>query len=200
MFDFKAAILKWGPKALPYLAVLAIGLGLGWKLKPDVVQVKETTVTVEKKVVDETLVQQEVDQRVKEIEATKATHVVTVVVTKKDGTKVEKTTTDVKTDTKSTDTQVKTVEKVVTVEKIVTVDKVVEKTITPVLKDWRVGILIGFAPRFDNFASSPIMVGLEVDRRIFGPVSIDLWLMGGSPVTGFQLTNVAGGLGVRIEF
>lgn len=196
-------------KGWPYLAILVVGVLIGWYVKPSVVRVEEKTVTVEKmiekKVIDEVLVQAEVERRVKAIESTLEKRIVRVVVTKPDGTKVEKETTDVKTATKETETEDKV--KTVTVEKIVTVDRfvdrevIVEKKIEPVLPDWKVGILIGTAPRFDSPVDTPLLLGVEVDRRIAGPFSVSLWGMAGSPVVGgFKITNAALGLGAKMEF
>lgn len=193
----------------PLVAVAVVcllgGIGIGWGAKPAVVQVHEVTkeVTVEKKVVDEVAVQAEVDRRVKEITAQMDTHQVVVVVTKPDGTKTQTTTTDThsKQDTKDTTDQTKT--QVVTVIKEVQVDHTVtvEKTITPVLAQWHLGILVGVAPRFDAPATTPIMVGIEAERRIVGPVFAGAWVMAGSPVVGgFNVTNAAVGLKVGFEF
>lgn len=178
-------------KALPFILVLVVGIAIGWGVKPGVVKVEEKEKIVEKKVVDEKLVQAEVDRRVKEIESHMETKVVTVWVEKPDGSKTKTETKETKTDTKEKETEVKTVEKIVTVEKVVTVDKIVEKKIEPVLPQWMVGIGVGVAPRFDNPASTPIMLAVDARRRILGPFFLGLQVQAGSPVTGFNVTNAA---------
>lgn len=194
---------QWPLLAVAVVCLLA-GIGIGWGCKPAVVETKEVTkdVIVEKKVVDEEAVQTEVEKRVKEITAQMDSHQVVVVVTKPDGSKTETTTTDThsKNDTKDTTDQTKT--QIVTVVKEVQVDHTVtvEKTVTPVLAQWHVSILAGVAPRFDAPSTTPIMIGVEAERRIVGPVFVGAWVMAGSPVTGFNVTNAAVGLKVGIEF
>jgi hypothetical protein len=193
----------------PLIAVAVVcllgGIGIGWGVKPAVVETHEVTntVTVEKKVVDQQAVEAEVERRVKEITATLDTHTEKTVVTTKDGTKTEKTVTDTHAKDETKDTTDKTQTKVVTVVKEVQVDHTVtvEKTVKPVLAQWHVGVLVGVAPRFDAPTTTPIMVGLEAERRIVGPVFAGAWVMAGSPVVGgFNVTNAAVGLKVGFEF
>lgn len=100
---------------------------------------------------------------------------------------------------KETKAEVKVVE--VVKEVVVDREKVVEKRIEPVLPNWHAGALVGAAPRFDQPLATPVMVGLEVERRVAGPVWLGGWAIGGSPVVGgFALTNVAVGLKVGMEF
>ncbi len=199
--DIKALALSGVKKVGPFVAILLLGVGLGWSLKPTQVRTETHETVVEKKVVDEQLVQQEVEKRVKEITANMEVKVVTVVVTKPDGTKVEKTTSDTTSKTTTTETKVVTVEKIVTVEKVVTRDVVVDKLVEPVLPRWHAGLLVGTAPRFDAPAQTPLLVGLEVEHRFIGPTFLGVWAMAGSPVSGaFKVTNAAVGVKLGLEF
>lgn len=182
-------------KALPYVVVLVIGIAIGWQVKPGVVEIKEKVVevAVEKKVIDEDLVATEVAKRVKEIESKMDVKVVTRWIEKPDGTKEVTKTEETKTETK--ETEVKVVEKIVTVEKEVIVEKKVEveKIVEqkPVLPQWMAGIGVGVAPRFDNPGSTPIMLQVDVRRRILGPFFMGVQVQAGTPVTGFNVTNSA---------
>lgn len=189
-----------GPKILLFVLVLVAGIGIGWYVKPDVVKVEEKTKIVETKVLDEVLMEQEIAKRVKEIESHMEVKVVTKWVVKPDGTKETTETKETKTDTKEKETEDKSKETVKIVKEIEYKDKIVEKTVTPVLAQWHVGALVGVAPRFDSPATTPIMVGVEAERRIVGPVFLGVWAMAGSPVTTFNVTNAAIGLKVGFEF
>jgi len=93
--------------------------------------------------------------------------------------------------------------KVVEVEKQVVVEreKLVETKTTPVLPNWHISVLGGVAPRFDQPPLTPVMVGVEVERRAIGPFFAGGWIMGGSPVVGpFTLTNAAFGIKLGAEF
>lgn len=136
-------------------------------------EVKIMTLHDEKivKVVDEKLVEQEVSRRVAEIEKTLNTHKVVVVVTKKDGTKVEKTTVDTQSKETSKTEEVKTVEKVVTktvdvYHVIHDVQKVEIKTPQPA---WLVGVEAGTT--IESLKGlPPLYVGLTASHRFIGPV------------------------------
>lgn len=186
--------------AVAALALFAGGVGLGWAVKPDVVRVEEhlKTVEVEKQVV---VVQEKVRVEVVKV---KDTSVVERYrrekTTSPDGTIREVEEKNI--DTVSKEVVNKTEVKVVEVEKQVVVEKQVDKLVKvePVLPQWRASLLAGAAPRFDNLATTPIMVGVEGERRIAGPVWLGVWVMGGSAVQQFQLTNVGGGLKLAVEF
>lgn len=163
-------------------ALACIMVGFYLVPKPDVT-VKEKIVTQvqvkEVKVVDTQLVEQEVTRRVAEFEKTLNTHTVTVVVTRKDGSKVEKTTQDTSSDTKSKvdDSQLK--QQVVTVHDVQTVEveKVVTKEVQVEVKspqpNWAIGVSanLSLVPKQGTWVPQPgvIYVGPEVSRRIIGP-------------------------------
>jgi hypothetical protein len=209
-------VKSWSLKLLPYLGVLVVGAGLGWKLKPDVVKVEEKVVekTVEKKDerIDEVLAKvSELSLQLDEAKTAQKNekyHKERTETRNPDGTVVIKETTDKNVNSVVTETKKETEVKVVEVEKQVVVTKevvtekqvFVDKIVTPVLPNWHVGLLAGAAPRFDSPASTPVMVGLEAERRLAGPFWIGAWTMAGSPVTAFSVTNASAGIKVGLEF
>lgn len=186
-------------KALPYLVVLAIGVAIGWEMKPDQYKVEEKIVEkdkiVEKMVVDEVRTQQEIAKRTAELEANYRKRVAKLTITKPDGTKIEKETTVVEENTKVKEEETKKTDTVDTkkevVEKIVYRDVETVKVVTPVEPQWMVGLGVGFAPRFDNLGNSPLMLQVQARRHILGPFWLGLQVQAGSPVTVFNVTNAA---------
>ena len=196
---------------------LAVGGGLGWSMKPNVVSVQEKVVEKEVAVKDERIDQLLTQisqmnkdyQEMKNSELNVKTHTVVVENTNVDGSKTKTTTSDKSLDQKTTETKHEVEVKVVTVEKQVvvtqteTVVKEVEKEkiVTAAKPDWKLGLMVGAAPQVPNVVDTAILVGVEADRRIVGPVFLGAWVMGGSPVVGgFRVTNVAVGLKVGVEF
>ena len=199
-----AKLLEILKKGWPYLAILVVGVGIGWYVKPDQVRVEEKTKIVE--VVKEVVVTQEKVRvevvHVKDTTVVERWHREKTEEKKPDGTVITKEVEDRNIDTlvkeKENSETVKVVE--VVKEVVVNLDVVVEKVIEPVLHQWAVGLLVGVAPRFDNPASTPIMLGVSAERRILGPFLLGLQLQAGSPVTGFQVTNAALFVSGKMEF
>ncbi len=198
-------VKKYGPKAIPYAVVLLVGVGAGWAAKPDVVKIEEKikVVEVEKQVV----VQHETVRvevvRVKDTSVIERWHREKTETKSPDGTVVLKEVEDKNIDTIVHDKENNTEVKVVEVIKEVVVEKVVvqEKVITPMLAQWHLGVLVGTAPRFDSPTDTPLLLGIEAERRIVGPVFAGAWVMAGSPVVGaFRVTNAAVGLKMGFEF
>ena len=199
--DYKALAVK----TLPYLAVLVIGAGIGWALKPYQVRVEEKTkvVEVEKQVVvtHETVRVEVV--RVKDTQVVDRWHREKTEETRPDGTVVTKEVEDRNIDTVVHDKENTNEVKVVEVVKEVVVEKevLVYKLSEPVLAQWHLGVLVGTAPRFDSIGETPILLGVEADHRFVGPVFLGAWVMAGSPVTGgFKVANAALGLKLGLEF
>lgn len=200
----KAKLLELLKKGWPFLAVLAIGVGIGWALKPDQVRVEEKIKVVE--VVKEVVVTQEKVRvevvHVKDTTVVERWHREKTEEKKPDGTVVTKEVEDRNIDSvvkeRENSTEVKVVE--VVKEVVVNRDVVVEKVIEPVLPQWMVGLGVGAAPRFDNLASTPIMLSVSAKRRILGPFFLGLQLQAGSPVTGFQVTNTTALVTGDLEF
>lgn len=179
---------------------IVAGVGTGWYAKPDVVKIEEKTKIeyVEKQVV---VVQEKVQiVHVKDTTVVERWHREKTETKTPDGTVVTKEIEDknIDTHTKENTETVKVVE--VTKEVVVEKEVVKEVKIDPVLAQWHVGALVGVAPRFDNPATTPIMLGVEAERRILGPIWLGGWVMAGSPVTAFGITNAAVGLKVAGEF
>lgn len=213
-------VKEWGLKALPFVAVLVVGGLAGWYFAPRQVETKTVEVIKTVEVVktdtrlDELMTRFEQlnrdYQEMKNSQTHEKYHKVVVETTNVDGSKTKTTTIDRNVDTVVAETKREVEVKVVEVEKqvIVTQTETIEKRVEveklvevkPVLPNWHVGVLAGVAPRFDSPVESPIMVGLEVERRLIGPVFMGGWVMGGSPVTGFKVTNAAVGLKVGVEF
>lgn len=171
------------------VVALAGGVGVGWELKPDQVRIEEKIVEHDRKVIDEALTETEVARRVKEIQSHMEVKVVTNWVVKPDGSKTITETKETKTDTKEKETEDKNKVKTDVKEVIVYRDVETVKKVEPVKTQWMVGIAVGVAPRFDNPASTPIIIGVSAKRRILGPFFLGLQAQAGSPVTGFNITN-----------
>ncbi len=187
---------------LALAAVVLFGGGAltGWSLKPDQVKVEEKVkvVEVEKQVV---VVQERVrveTVKVKDTSVTERYH--REKTTSPDGTIREIEDRNIDAVAKETVREEKI--KLVEVEKQVLVDRVVDKVvrIDPVLAQWKAGVLAGVAPRFDTPSNTAIMAGLEVERRLAGPVWVGVWVVGGSQIQQFSLTNVSAGIKLGVEF
>lgn len=193
----------YGPKLVPPLVCLVVGLAGGWFLKPDVVRVEEK-IKVQEVVKEVVVVQEKVRVevvKVKDTQVVERWHREKTSEAKPDGTVVTREVEDRNIDSivkeKENSTQVKIVE----VVKEVVVEKRVDVLVKtePVLKDWRAGVLVGVAPKFETLFDSP-MVGLEVERRIAGPLFVGLWGMAGSPTSKLEVQNAAVGLKLGLEF
>lgn len=170
MLPLSPEVKEKAKKVLPFVIVAVVfllgGAGLGWGLKPDVVQIeeKEKIVTVEK-VVDR-VVEKLVEVKVKDTQYVERWH--TVKTTTKDGAVTEttdKTKEAVVKDTVNTAKDTETV-KTVEVEKVVTR----EIKITPVLAQWRVGVSGGAQFLTAQFPAPVVVLGVEAERRIAGPI------------------------------
>lgn len=189
--------------ALGFLAATALWAGIG--IGPEKLKVEEKVkvVEVEKQVVVVKEVLKVEVVRVKDTQIVDRWRREKTETQMPDGTltkrEVEERNIDTVVKEKETKAEVKVVE--VVKEVVVEREKVVERRIEPVLPNWHAGALVGVAPRFDQPLATPVMVGLEVERRVAGPVWLGGWAIGGSPVVGgFALTNVAVGLKVGMEF
>jgi hypothetical protein len=168
------------PKILSYLAVLVVGIAIGWGMKPDQVRVEEKirVEQVEKQVV---VVKEQVRVeivKVRDSQVLDKTHTETTETKSPDGTVVTKTIEDKNVDSvvhdRENTTEVKVVE--VTKEVVVVKTETVEKISKPVLPDWRVGVLVGIQPVILPTPGIPGYVyGAEIERRIVGPFSLGLF-------------------------
>lgn len=189
--------------ALGFLAATALWTSIGIGPEKFKVEEKVKVVEVEKQVVVAKEVVRVEVVRVKDTQIVDRWRREKTETQTPDGTLTKREVEERNIDTVVKEKETKAEVKVVEVVKEVVVDreKVVEKRIEPVLPNWHAGALIGAAPRFDQPLATPVMVGLEVERRVAGPVWLGGWAIGGSPVVGgFALTNVAVGLKVGMEF
>jgi hypothetical protein len=192
-------ILPYLPKLLPYLAVLVVGGGIGWTLKPSQVRVEEKLKVVE--VIKEVVVTKESVRvevvKVKDTQIVERWHREKTETKSPDGTIVKKEVEDRNINTEiHSHTQSETV-KVVTVEKQIVVEKekLIEKISTPVLAQWHTGVLVGINPSLlPTPTVSSYFIGAEVERRIVGPVFAGLWVAGSTTGQAF------GGAKVSLEF
>jgi hypothetical protein len=194
-------IKEVAPKVLGGIGLVAVGVAIGWFVKPEPpIQEKIKVVEVTKEVVvTHEQVRVEV-VHVKDSQVVERWHREKTEERKPDGTVTQKEVEDKNIDTivhdKENSTQVKVVE--VTKEVVVNHDVFIERT--PVLKDWHVGALVGVMPRFDSPAETPVLVGVEAERRIIGPVWAGAWVMAGSPISHFAVTNATFGIKAGFEF
>lgn len=204
LLKFLEVLKTQGPKLAKPLFLLGCGVLIGWLVKPDVVRVEEKikTIEVEKQVV---VVQEKVRVeivKVKDTQVVERWHREKTEERRPDGTVIAKEVEDRNIDSIVRERENSTEVKVVEVEKQVVVERKVEvfREVKPVLPDWHVGVLAGVAPRFDAPLASPIMLGLEGERRIAGPLWLGIWGMAGSPATGLNITNGAIGIKASMEF
>jgi hypothetical protein len=186
-------------KALPYVVCAAVGVAVGWEVKPDRVEIQERVRVeqVEKQVV---VIQEQVRVevvKVKDTQVVERWHREKTEERRPDGTVISKEVEDRNIDTVIHDRENKTEVRVVEVEKqVVVVQKeTVEKVVRPVLADWKVGVLAGIQPQFrPELSLSNYVLGAEVDRRIAGPFWVGVW---GTSSNSFQVTA---GLKASVEF
>lgn len=200
---------EWALKILPYVAVLAIGVGLGYGIKP-ATRIEEREKIVEKQVTTEAIKEmlarmEQLNSKIdsfKEAWTNEKFHQEIDEKKLPDGTYTKKTITDKNVDSHTKETETKVETKVVTVvetkevEKRVEVEKIVEKEkiVTPLLPQWDFGLGVGVSPSFlPSIKVDSIVITGEVNHRLFGPFWIGLW---GAGTTQGQ---AMGGLKVKME-
>jgi len=183
-------------RALPFLALLVVGIAIGWYLKPAQTQIQEKlkVVEVEKQVVVTHDVVKIQVVRVKDSQLLEKIHRETVTEKRPDGTVVTRSTEDKNIDSVVHDKENNTQVQVVTVEKQVIVKEQVDKVIKPVLPNWSVGVMAGLQPSTSpTFDLLHAVYGLEVRRRIVGPLWVGAWGHSGSQIGTY-------GLSLNLEF
>jgi hypothetical protein len=210
MIDFKAKMAEYGPKVWPFLIVFLVGGGVGYGMHPSerIVETERLVQVVkEDKRVDELLNQMDKlnkdYQEMKNSQTHEKYHKEHTETRNTDGTVVIKDTIDKNVDSVVQETKhevevrVVEVEKQVVVTQTVTVEKEVfkEKIVEPVQAQWHLGVLAGLQPQFKPLAVGPFSFGVEVERRIIGPVFVGIW---GTANTGFQ--NMQVGAKISVEF
>lgn len=186
---------------------IAVGIGISYFLDfgPErvITEEKLKVVEVEKQVVVEKEVVRVEVVRVKDTQVVDRWRREKTETQMPDGTLTKKEVEERNIDTVVKEKETKAEVRVVEVEKQVVVEreKLVETKTTPVLPNWHISVLGGVAPRFDQPPLTPVMVGVEVERRAIGPFFAGGWVMGGSPVVGpFTLTNASFGIKIGAEF
>lgn len=194
---------EWLGPVFPFIIVGVICLVAGRYLAPTKVEVRE--VEREKTVVVEKINEKKLEELTLQIRTTlasfeqlkKSIHKEKTKTTHPDGRVEEKEVVDINVDRTVQTTQVKEVEKQVVVvqerlvDRIVEVDRVVEKEKIVETKrpDWRVGVLAG--PNLTDFKEGlKIVGGVEIQRRLFGPIYVG----------GFGMSNGVVGLSAGVEF
>lgn len=159
----------------PYLllvVLLPVAFISGRYTAPVKIVEKRVEVTVEKLVE----VEKKTDTTKIDEELNKHTHKERTVEIKPDGTQVVKETTDTNTEKNTKEVEVKYVDREVVVEKKieVTVEKIVESG----KPDWTVTARVGVDINrlLNPSVVNPILVGVEIDRRIIGPFKAGVWV------------------------
>ncbi|CAB4127303.1 hypothetical protein UFOVP75_129 [uncultured Caudovirales phage] len=192
----------WRVFAALGLAALLLfgGYAFGRYATPPNVVIHETvkTVEVEKQVVVEK--EKIVYQKVHDTDQKKNVHVEVVEIKHPDGTVETHKTADDKTGTVSHEAAVQYVDRIVEKEVVKYVDREIEKKVevSSPKPDWRVAPLIGVnGPSALGIlggkpfnALQDLSLGVEVERRIIGPVSVGAW----------AVSSGQGGLSVAVEF
>ncbi len=179
---------------------LAASFGAGRYTTPTKIVEKEkiVTVTVEKVVTVDHVVEQKVYVEVEKAQ----THKETVEVKAPDGTITTKIVEDTKVDTQKTDTDTKVADKTVTddVQKVNVVEK--EKTTTNAKPDWHLRVDVGAGARFVGQLTPTLMLGVGAERRILGPVFMGLWVNTTLNLLAPQTPpyGINAGLSVAVEF
>lgn len=192
LFEHRAKIAA----GLAVLALCGLSYGLGKSQAEERVEIQEKI--VEKEVIQARLVYRDREEsKIDEKKDTKkdVRRVVTEV-TKPDGTVEKKTEEHAVDETHEARVEEKIVEKVVKeqvfVDRVVEVEKKVE--VEKSMPDWRFGLTVGAAPltMFDagELKLEDVIVGAQLQRRIVGPVSANL----------FAQTNGVVGVGLSLEF
>ena len=188
-------------KGIPYVAVLVIGVGVGWTLKPAAVRVEEKVkiVEVEKQVVVEVeRVRVEV-VKVKDTTVVERWHREKTEERKPDGTVTTKEIEDRNIDERVVERENKVEVKVVEVTKEVVVykDKVVEKKQDVSLPNWHLGISGALGPDLDPIALHGEF-SATVERRVLGPFFMGATIGVGTDFKAVK--GVHGGISLGLEF
>jgi hypothetical protein len=184
--------------------VLALtGFVVGFAMRKEVVkEVQVEKVVYQDKIVEKIVeVEKIVYQKYTDKDINKTVKTDKTTETKPDGTTIVKeTTTETVTDkTKESEKEDSVKEVVKEVEKIVYLDKEIIKQ-TEVVRDWRVGVKLGTSVtnfKLDPLVPpyvSPIIVGIEGERRIFGSLYGGIW----AQTSSFQ--TLEAGIGVSLLF
>lgn len=178
-------------KILPAVIVgvlcLVGGAGLGWGLKPDVVKIEEKVKVVE--VTKEVVVVQEKVRvevvKVKDTQVVERWHREKKTLPDGTVTEVEDRNIDATVKEKENTVEVKVVE----VEKQVVVEKQVDRIIKidPVLAAWRVGVSGGAQFLTAQFPAPVVVLGLEAERRIAGPIWVGLGASTNAQLSAFDI-------------
>jgi hypothetical protein len=159
----------------------------------------EKQVIVEKEVIKTVEVEKKVDEKKKDEAVAKNVHKERTEVTHPDGTKEVKETVDVNATKVVKEVQIQYVDRIQTVEKVVEVEKKVEieKVVKNPLPDWGVQARVGvdISAILNPTRGGPVVIGLEVDRRIIGPFKAGVWAQTNTTFNQWQA-----GLSVGAEF
>jgi hypothetical protein len=160
--------------------------------------VKVQEKVVEKVVVQEKIVTVEVDKKNTDEDQKKDTHTVVVVVKKKDGSTITTETKDTHADDQKHEVEIKYVDRVV--NRVVEKEVTVTKTIDRILPQWSVTAKVGttfnqLKPSLAPPYFQPLLVGVDVDRRILGPIWFGMW-----GLTDLKLNAISAGVAVKLEF
>lgn len=175
------------------LLLVLIGFFLGRQNAPEKIVEKEKVVEkiVYKEKVEE---KRETDTKVNE---DKDIHEEKTIEIKPDGTKIIKVVTDTKTKTDTVIKEKEYIDRIVEkeVEKLVVKEKIIENK-----NDWIVSAKLGtnfnqLSPSLIAPYFSPIMVGVDVNRRIIGDVYVGAW-----GLTDTNLKNIQAGIQLTIQF
>lgn len=195
-------VAKENPFAALVVIILMLAVGSGsyvagrYSAPSKVVEVTKE-VEVVKEVIKTVEVIKEVESKNKDLAENLKTHKERIEETKPDGTKTVKETVDTNVDRTVKEVEIRYVDKTVEVEKIVEVEKKVEveKIVEKNKSDWEVLAKVGVDFLKLSNVPFPVTIGLEVDRRILGPLKVGVWV---NTETTFH--SVTGGLSVGIEF
>lgn len=187
---------------LVWAATLLVAFAFGKYMTPPQVIETQKVVVQEKEVLKVVEVEKKIIERVVDTTESKRIHKERTEETKPDGSKLVKETTDIGVDRTIKDVEVKFVDRTNTIERVVEVEKLVEveRRVEAHKPNWEVGVKFGTVfTEFSKELKSPytnlMVVGVDVERRIAGPVKMGLWVD-----SNLAFDHVSGGLSASIEF
>lgn len=189
-------------KFLLFFTVVFSVFQLGRVSNPTKVLETQKVVIQEHEIIKVVEVEKIVEGKSKDLIENKRIHKEKIVEIKLDGTKIIKDITDINVDKTIKEVEVRFVDRINTIEKEKIVEKKIEivKLLESKKSDWTVMAHLGttfteLQPSTTIPYFNPILIGVEINRRIIGPIKTGLWVTSNT-----NFNNLSGGISVGVEF